>query len=164
MSYPTEAAGQGLYEVATSPKNELGAIAHFTDSNGAIYARYMKNDAGATLAAGNLVSYEGTGMGHIGGIFATNSPIPMLAGGLATSLATDEYGWVIFQGVQTNVSASATQNSATLERCVIPNGGGVTTAAITVTQASLPQHAYIGIIGTQIVSTGAVNTITWLWK
>jgi hypothetical protein len=81
---------------------------------------------------------------------------------MATSLATNEYGWVIFRGVQTNVSASATQDSAAGARAFIPNAGGITTAALTF--ASNWRSAVMGLVGTASLATGAVNTVTWLWK
>lgn len=167
--YPTPAAGQGLYEVSSTRKAKLGTVATFQTDDGIVEARYMQNQAGATLPAGGLVSYEPTGQGKIGGAFATNTPMNFLAGGLAASMAsgTNQYGWVIYKGPQTNVSASASTASSAGQRVVFAKAADIAVAAATYasTTAGYGQISVVGFLDAgDALATGGANTITWFWR
>ena len=166
--YSAAAAGQGLYEASTSRKVVLGTVHHFSDgTNGIVTARYMSNAATDSIAAGALVKYgHGVGGGVIGGAMATNDPAVFLAGGLAASVAaTGGYAWVIFRGIQTNASATATLASSAADRVLEHNGAGIGTAAASYATGAAGQALLVGILpNAGALAAAASNTITWLWK
>lgn len=172
--WPVEVPAQELYTADTTRNHRPGTVGKFVDSDGRhILARYCKNDAGATLAAGLAVAGAGR-PGEIGGSFATNTPIQLLLGGLCASLATNAYGWVIFQGLQTNASASASTASSAGDRVL--GVGGVagaagnlavmaatlasTTAAYTAGALSVAAYLQAG----DALAAAASNSVYWIWR
>ena len=166
MSYPV-AAGQGLYNTSTTKEHELGAIHSFKNSDGTMtLARYASNGAGATLAAGQVVAWEGE-EGVIGGAAATNTPPQLIAGGLAASMATNGYAWVIFRGKQTNASASASTASSSGDRALAWKAADLRVVAATYASTT-DGYAHVSICGllkaSQALAATASNTIYWVWR
>ena len=165
MAYPT-AAGQGLYDASTTRVHKLGAVHSFTNSDGTItLARYVKNDSGSNIAAGQVVLYAGA-EGEIGGVSAIGSPPAAVAGGAAVAMATNGYGWVIFRGKQTNASCASTTSSSA-DRYLWYGG---TAAALQVAAATYATDAAYAASVCALLKAGtapaasATNTVYWTWR
>ena len=168
MSYPTEVVAQPLYEASTTQRHPLGTIYHFDVSGEMVVARYVKNVSTATAGAavGIPVIYDGLGMGRISGTFAASTPIGDLAGGLAASLASNSYGWAIFQGPQTNAHGLTSAASSAATRRVEVGVAGFATVASTYAATNGQQVRAVAQYGTSTKSfdVAADNTIYWQWR
>lgn len=158
---------QGLYETSTTKKMELGTEMAFRNTDGTLtLARYVKNDAGTTLAAGLVVAWAGAA-GEIGGAVATNTPPQLVAGGLAASVADGGYAWVIYRGKQTNASASASTASSAGDRALGWLAGDVAVVAATYASTTAG-YANISVCAllkaSQALAAAASNTIYWVWR
>jgi hypothetical protein len=169
--YPS-AIPQPLYEASDVKRLPLGTVAKFHDSSGnPILARYMSNDAGATLPAGGVVA-RGGHHGHIGGAAATNTPPAFIARGLAASLASvtggnGVFGWVIFDGLQTNASASASAASSAADRALAWQAANLLVAAATYasTTAGYAQVSVCALLKAgDALAAAASNSIYWVWR
>jgi hypothetical protein len=179
MGYPIPVAAEELYgPTGTTKRHEIGGVGEFRDSNGyPIFARYMLNDSGASIAAGVAVLHGGRPGEIAGANVANSSPVWMVAGGLAASVASNGYGWVIFWGQQTNASVATSLASSSGDRYVAFNGPAVKSTAATL--ASLVSFAsnttvnvvndidhYCGVMRASDAwsTTGAIATIYWIWR
>lgn len=167
------AVKQGLYETSTTKFHDLMTEFAFTDptDSAPVVARYMKNNSGATVAAGKVVAH-GQVYGEFVTAFSTAQNAMWVAGGLAASCDSTGYAWVIFKGRQTNASAGTTYASSASSRALVPDGSAalISTVALysTSTDFAIPQ--VLNIVarlesGTQVVaSTAASNTVVWMWR
>ena len=178
MSYPIPALADDLYNTSTTRKHELGGIGVFKDTNGyPVWARYMMNNSGAAVTAGHVVLH-GNRPGEIAGAnVANSSPVQMIAGGAAVSMATNGFGWVIFWGQQTNASVATSLASSSGQRYLAFNGPALKTTGATL--ASLVSFAsnttvnvvndmdhYCGVMRASDAwsTTGAIATVYWIWR
>lgn len=117
MSYPIPVTMGSLTDTHTTQLHPLGAVGAFKQAatgDQIIYARYMQNGMGATLAAGLFVAnadrfgrFDTTNIG-------STLAIPQLGAGIIpVSRADGDYGWVVFQGPLTAGQFQLTSQGAT---------------------------------------------------
>jgi hypothetical protein len=145
--YPVTVAAQGLYEVSTVQRHELGTTHVFDTTLGPVWARYVKNNNAAAILEGYAVAQAAvlTDSPYAVNTFANVSfarAPGMVAGvmcasmqGTATSLGGGGYAWCAYQGPITNAHFAAsydsnvfsyvTVNSASLLAVVATSQGSV---------------------------------------
>lgn len=168
MSQYPAAAAQGLYNASTDELDRLGAEYAFVQDDGVVWARYLQNKQGASVAAGQVVNF-----GSIPGSFATDAvgdtvQFQQIAGVVLASCTTDGYAWVAFRGPVTNAQLAATYASSASTRMLsVDANGRFATVVSTATTADVMERA-LGLLSNTTATvdsgTGSDGKVILYWR